>query len=847
MLIPDMTPKQLLEQLEAAKKRGDIDGQIESLRQLLSWAQQSRNVGLEIEVLRWLGNAYQEKGQLRRAHSYRVTAAELVEDPNSQCPPQLQMKVEGDLGRSYIEARNWPSAESYTQRALEMAESLGNERAQCIYKINLGFIYFYMDHKKDTDCEEDTERDEDTERKRMERRREAFNLGDGVLRVAERLQDHYILGWQHLNLASFFTRTAQLNDSQRHALHALTHADLAGNAELRVRAQRALGESFQLARRLTSRREYSDDAEQNLQKALSLARKLGNSSLEADAEIELAWLCQVRRQPTEAANHYRRALELLEKVRSNLGYEEFQLTYFRSFEPIYNGFTEFLLRQGQPDQAFLTAERLRSRLLLALLGQGRSNTNSWSPVQQRELKDTLNLYGREVVFQCFDDDTPELNHSVTVGLQSIDDDEATSDALPVSEARQSFLRLYESQRLHRASWQPQQSPPVVGFEKAQRFLGQDDALLSYLVTAQSVVIFVATNQARHFQHLAYPREKITNDVEELCSAMNAVQDPVLDEDIYEKWMSRQSQDPWPNVIDESMARLHRILEKLYALLVAPVLAVVDGKSHWVIIPHGPLHRLPWAALRGKGKYLIEEHSVSLLPSASLGATLESRESPAAGEALFFADPDSDDEDWMLPGAQTEVQAAYQVFRAGPPPFIGPDATKRELLSRASTARLLHLACHNFFDPRVALLSFLKLAGTSSADFLYAFETAELSLSAELVSLSACQSGGSKIETGDEQMGLVRAFLAAGAQSVISTLWAIEDDSAAALFTNFYNYACKYGLAQALAEAQRHLLADPRYELPCFWAPYILSGKWNNKLTFQQGPSILMSSSSENSN
>lgn len=81
-----MTPEHLQEQLEVARKRGDLDSQTESLRQLLSLAQQSGNGVAEVEFLRQLSNVYQKKGQLQKAHSYRVTAAQLAEQLGPACP-----------------------------------------------------------------------------------------------------------------------------------------------------------------------------------------------------------------------------------------------------------------------------------------------------------------------------------------------------------------------------------------------------------------------------------------------------------------------------------------------------------------------------------------------------------------------------------------------------------------------------------------------------------------------------------------------------------------------------------------------------------------------------------------
>lgn len=808
----DMTREQLFDQLQDAERRGDLDAQVELLRQFHSLAQQSGDVLAEIGAAIRLGNVFHDKGQVQMAHSYRVVVAELAGNPLSNYPPDLRMSIEGDLGRSYIEARDWPKGEAHTRQALEMAESLHNEIAQCVYKLNLGMIYANTG--------------------RMQQTRQ---LAAEVLNTAERLNDHYILGLQHLNVAEYLLREARLNESQRHAREALAHSQLSMNVTLVTGVQRALGEAFRLGRLITGHRDYSVEAELHLQQMVELAQNIGNVSLEADAEVRLAQVCEDDKKFLEAANHYQRALDLLEQQRSRLGYEEFQLTYFQSLQPTYEKVIELLLRYSQLDQAFLTAERLRSRLLLALLGQGLSNTVVWPSDRRNELVRILNEYNREEIRLCFGDGLRSHMYEDTSGLSPEDDNETVNNSPLVQEARHRFLRLYEAQRLYRANWQPRQSPPAMSFEEAQRFLGRDDALVAYLLTDQSLIIFAATDKARHFQHLIYPREKLANDVEELCFAMDALQDEVLGES-YVQWFSREMQEPWPEAIEVLMNRLHRSLEKLYVLLVAPVLAVVEQKAHWVIVPHGPLHRLPWAALRGADHYLIEQHSVSLLPSASVGAFLERSRPSVESIAVFFADPDPNDPRLELPETQREAQAVYEFFRAGPVPFVGRTATKQAFLEYASIANLLHLACHHVFDGEVPLLSFLKLSGDSGTDSLYAFEVTELNLSAELVSLSACQSGRSQIATGDEQYGIVRAFLAAGVRSVISTLWSIDDESAAAFFIDFYKNACKYGLSQALSSTQRRLLKDPLYELPCFWAAYILSGRWNKPLTLR--PSLV---------
>ena len=80
-------------------------------------------------------------GNPHKAHSYRVTAAKSAETAGSQCPMDIRMLIEGDLGRSYIEVRDWPKAERHTQHAVNMAQLLEDERAECLYKTNLGLVH----------------------------------------------------------------------------------------------------------------------------------------------------------------------------------------------------------------------------------------------------------------------------------------------------------------------------------------------------------------------------------------------------------------------------------------------------------------------------------------------------------------------------------------------------------------------------------------------------------------------------------------------------------------------------------------------------------------------------------
>ena len=248
----------LFEELRKAEQGGDSKRRIAILRELLSLAQQARNELAEIEFLRWLGNAFQDAGDLRKAHAYRVTAARLINETRVDVPPVLRMTVEGDLGRSFVAAHDSENAEEHTNAALELARQLNHERGMCLYRLNLGLIYAETG-RTDT----------------------ALALGREVIADATRLGDHYILGLQEMNLAGLYLHRFELNESQRHARRALAHAEFSNERAVKAGSQRMIAESYRIARLIAGAREYSEDAERVFLQTLEQAQASGDLTLQA--------------------------------------------------------------------------------------------------------------------------------------------------------------------------------------------------------------------------------------------------------------------------------------------------------------------------------------------------------------------------------------------------------------------------------------------------------------------------------------------------------------------------------------------------------------------------------------
>ena len=153
--------------------------------------------------------------------------------------------------------------------------------------------------------------------------------------------------------------------------------------------------------------------------------------------------------------------------------------------------------------------------------------------------------------------------------------------------------------------------------------------------------------------------------------------------------------------------------------------------------------------------------------------------------------------------------------------------------KASTAGhdVVHFACHGAFDGAEPLKSALFLGKDDKNDGrLELREIFQLNLKAAgLVTLSACETATSKVQGGDEVVGLSRGFLYAGSPSLLAALWPVDDRSVSLLMRDFYGNWRARGMSktQALRQAQRKLKAEARYASPYFWAPFVLIGDWQD--------------------
>jgi len=283
-----------------------------------------------------------------------------------------------------------------------------------------------------------------------------------------------------------------------------------------------------------------------------------------------------------------------------------------------------------------------------------------------------------------------------------------------------------------------------------------------------------------------------------------------------------------------------ILEILYKKLIQPIESYVSREIDFLLIePHKLLWLVPFAALMSpKKRRLCDLHTVVISPSIHLTQSIKSEKrisKVSAASALVIGNPDFSEINYFLngetvsflplPGAEKEAISIATLFSENKSHLLtGKEATTEAFKKFAHQHNIIHLATHglsNAIDPDE---SFLVLAESKSEDgFLKPKEISQLSLIADLVVLSACQTGIGKI-TGDGIAGTSRSFLIAGARSVLVSLWKIDDNATAELMRFFYQfYLNGHTKAEALRLSMLELKINPNYSHPKYWSGFYLVG------------------------
>lgn len=782
---------------------GESKKALEHFEKALTLARRSKNEGAEAAILTGIGVLHRRRGELERARQSFLDAL-AINDRNGEKGGAAN--VLNQLGGVYVDLGEKDEAFTQYRKALAIHQSVGSDDGVAWALFNIGQVY--LTDKKPREALE-----------KFAAAREPSRKGEQPRTLAAVLHG---IGVAQLELE-------QTEEAVRTLEEALPLRRQAGNRLSVASTLLGIGRAYQ-------KRGALDRAISSMEDALELARETQGSFIQAAVLFELAKLDRDRGRLQAALDRIEKAIEILESVRSDLPGDRLKSSFFASKRSYYDLYIDILMRldrrapgRGYKEAALGASERARARSLLDLLAEDRHEvTQGISPDlrrQEMEIAARLSQVQGELI-DALSKQTPEEER---VG--------ALAEQLKLAEdERQELERTI---RANHRRYAEVRYPSSLDLQGTQAFLDPDWALLEYSLSEEGSYLFLVTRDGLEVHPL--PRSG------EIASHVARVGSGVA-----------------------SPGRLGGYIRSarwLYEELVAPVRPRLEGKRILLIAADGPLHFLSFEALLTADvpgndpagfPYLLRDFALGYVPSASVLPLLTeagTRESAkAAKELVAFADPvygpgsPGVAESGVptrgalgerpalrglsrlsrLRGSGVEVQRIAALYRPDDVTiYAGEGANERNVKRNplVETAKRLHFAAHGVLNPERPALSGLRLSQIQGDDgLLQVYEIFNLKLDAELVVLSACESGLGKEVAGEGLVGVTRAFLYAGAPSVVVSLWRVRDDTAPDLMLDFYKGLDQLGKAEALQAAKLAMIRAGRHSHPYYWAPFILVGR-----------------------
>jgi CHAT domain-containing protein/Tfp pilus assembly protein PilF len=834
----------------------------------------------EAETLNGIAITHSRVGEWQKAQEYYGRALEIRRALGDRAGAG---QILNNLGVDSYYAGEPQQALEYYRQALQIQQALGNRRSEAVTHVNLGTIY--LDLGELQQAEEALRQGLELSRTIGYRQMEASalsNLGElhydrGELQPAleyfnQALQIRREMGDRQKEALTLFN-LGRVHASQGRNQQALDYYSQARILQQKVSDLQGEAQTLNemgLTYLLLGEQQKGLDAHRQ---ALALSQAAGNRSLEAKSLLGIAQVERKRGALTEARTQIERALSIIETVRAKVASQELRTAFLASNRHYYELYIDLLMQQhraqpaaGYNATALQVSERARARSLLDLLTEARLEIRQGVSPE---------LLAKERALQ------QQLNAKETYRLRLLSGKPTEEQKATVEkELRDILARVQEVREQIRIS-SPQyaaltQSQSLSAKEIQQEVLDEETLLLEYALGEQHSFLWAVTPTSIASFELP-GRAEIETAAQRLYEILTARNQRPPGETAQQRRIRVAHAD----------AEYPKVAHQLSQMLLGPVAAELHSKR-LLIVSEGALQYLPFGALpvpkpeiaRASFIPLIAEREVVALPSASalsvLRRALAGRQ-PAEKAVAVLADPVFTSSDPRLASSQAKAAKKRQEQTLDPDSSpsaggdieraareIGLDSFQRLRFSRQeadeivalapgaktlkavdfaanratatsmdlSRYRVVHFATHGLLNnqhPELSgiVLSLVDEQGRAQDGFLRLHEIYNLKLGADLVVLSACQTALGKGIKGEGLIGLTRGFMYAGAPRVIASLWNVQDRATAELMKRFYQGMLRDGLrpAAALRAAQLQMWQQPRWQLPYYWASFVLQGEW----------------------
>jgi CHAT domain-containing protein/Tfp pilus assembly protein PilF len=623
-------------------------------------------------------------------------------------------------------------------------------------------------------------------------------------------------------------------------------------------------------------------AQDRFNEALSIRRARGERSREAQTLLGIAQVEQKRGNLTLARQSLEQAVSIIESIRANISSQELRASFFASRQEFYQSYIDVLMRMQRQNPAasfdalaLEASERARARSLLELLTESRADIRQGVDgsllERERSLQRLLNAKAAAQVALLNRKHTSEQAEAAAKEIDSI-----------TAEYEELRTQIRARSPRYAALTQPQ---PLNLTEIQQQVLDPDTLLLEYSLGDEASYLFLVSQTSITWRQLPKRAEieAVARRVRELLTAPQ--QQPGDTKAKYQARIKEAREGYWTQAAELSRMLLGPVASQLGK---KRLVIVADGALQYIPFAALPAPSTGNDERRDSGaepQPLFVEHEIVSLPSASTLATLRRETAgrkPAKKRLAVLADPVFTNDDMRVmrnvvkAGAKEKTRSAdsdetdidfLQMTRSSLETGVtGAEGGFGRLLSTRREAaailalvperermqaldfeasrttalrpelgeyRIVHFATHgmlNNIHPELSgiVLSLVDEEGQPQDGFLRLQDIYNLKLSAELVVLSACQTGLGKEIKGEGLIGLTRGFMYAGAPRVVASLWKVDDRATSELMKRFYQ-----GLlgpealrpAGALRQAQLSIWKEKQWREPYYWAAFVLQGEW----------------------
>ncbi|HET6668678.1 MAG TPA: CHAT domain-containing protein [Pyrinomonadaceae bacterium] len=816
-----------------------------------------------------LGNQSQALAGFQKA----LAIFEQVEDPSTKA------SVLNNLGKVHSDLNHWQVSLDYYNQALPLLHVNANPAREASAIYNIGLLYYRLG---------DTERT----LANTEQALKLFRLAEDKGGQADTLSliglVHVTRGESERGL-NYYSQALELFRATGNARGEATTLDYSGVAYASLnQLQKALEnhqQALQLRRKIADRRNEalslanlghvyfllndSVKAQASYQEALLIFRALADGNNAARSLVGLAKVQRSAEDLVAARKSVEEALALIEEVRSSAGSQQLRASYFASRQEPYKLYIDLLMKQhglsperGYSAQALAVSERARARSLLELLNEAqvdiRKGVNPELIDRERNLAQLLNAKAQRQIRLLAQKNVQEQLNEVNKELRELEDE---------------YRKVQTSIRSSSPGYAALTQPQPLKLQEIQGELDSNTLLLEYSLGEERSYLWLVSKAGLRSYELPNQRQ-IEKHAREVYSLLTSRSSSVSGETVSQKEKRIVAAD----------AKLPAASAELSRLILGPVATELQGKR-LVIVAEGALQFIPFAALpaphttdattSNQYRALILDHEMISLPSASAFAVQRKNlihRKPAVKALAVIADPVfslSDDrfrnrgrkngprrnagepaysrsiehlagEDSKLKIKRLPFtrQEADRIFAVSPQPgnLKATDFKANRSIATGpelSKYRYVHFATHGYLDSErpdlsAIVLSLVDQTGQPEDGFLRAHEIFNLTLPAELVVLSACQTGLGKEIKGEGLVGLTQGFMYAGARRVVVSLWNVNDKATADLMQRFY-----YGMLKeqqspsaALRKAQAEMSHQTQWQQPYYWAAFVLQGEWN---------------------